>query len=549
MRRLIAVVVVLLGTGGIARAAPLAIDDCPAVTEADPQKVLDRASEHYDRGLVLYLQGDYEGAVQEYVSFMCLVPSGTDVLYNIGQSYERLLEFELAIAYYQRYVSTKQEDDAERRQVSSRIRVLENLNARIQVATLPEGATVTFIDEAGVRRARDRPRKDGFELRAGKYEMIVEYPGYTTVRRTIEPRIGKPYSYYFQLEPRTGKLVINAEPADARIFVDDKLVGIGRYTTEVPGGDYQVVVEANGRVSESRLAEVVADRPTEVTVKLPPRAKSGRTQLLVASAVAGSILGSVALTSLDQGLGRSSIGFFGGLGVGFLGAYIGVPGDIEVGTSSYIITSGMIGLLEAGLITGLFQDAAESEAFDTIGPVAAGGMALGAGFAILTADRFELDAGDAALLNSGALWGTVGGSLFAVVFELQAKVREGLILGGLNLGIAGAALLGRQVEYSRRHVALIDLAGLAGMGIAVAIQSAYDDATTDTSMVDPDAPSDGGERTAHYALVGMGAGLAAGAYLTRNMDVPKVGKLAPVVKIGKDASGADSTIIGISGAF
>jgi hypothetical protein len=539
MRTWLIAVAIALALPRVVAAAPLAIDDCPPVTETDPKKVTARASEHYDRGLVLYLQGDYQGAVQEYVSFMCLFPTGTDVLYNIGQSYERMLEFELAIAYYQRYVAAKPEEDAERRQVSSRIRVLENLPARIQVATSPPGATVTFVDAAGVRRARDRPRKDGFELRAGSYE---------TVSQTIEPRIGKPYSYYFTLRPKTGRLVINAEPADARIFLDDRLVGLGRYQTDLPGGEYEIVVEASGRITESRLAEVVADRPTEVSVKLPPRPKSGRTQLLIGAGVAGGVLGSVGLFALDQGAGGSSLGFFGGLGIGVLGGWIGIPHDIEVGTSSYILTAGMVGFLEAGLITGLFKSTENIEAFDTIGPVAVGGMALGAGFAVVTAPRFDLDAGDAALLNSGALWGTIGGSLFAVVFELEPKVREGLILGGLNLGLVAGALLGRQVEYSRRHVALVDLAGLAGMGIAVAAQSAIDDARMSDTTPE-DTADTGGERTAHFALVGMAAGLVGGAWLTRNMDVPKVGKLAPVVKTGADGTGTDSTILGVSGTF
>ena len=53
----------------------------------------------------------------------------------------------------------------------------------------------------------------------------------------------------------------------------------------------------------------------------------------------------------------------------------------------------------------------------------------------LTASRWRYDAGDAALLNSGALWGTVGGFLFSVVFESKHRVSQALVLGGLNLGV------------------------------------------------------------------------------------------------------------------
>lgn len=556
MLRLVASVAVVLALG--APAAPhaladdgyigshkvkLEIDDCPPPPDLDQAAILEIASEHYDRGTVLFLQGDYEGAIQESVGFLCLVPGGTDVLYNVGQSYERLLEFEKAIGYYERYVIAKPGETsaeiAERQNVASRIQVLERLPARVQVTTEPVGATLAFTDEYGVRKSAGEVRAaEPIEVQAGTYTLTVELPGYETVERTLEARIGQPYSFFIPLQPRKGRLVVTAEPADARIFVDNRLAGIGRYVDEVPRGTYEVTVESPGRVAETRRIEVVADKETELPVKLVRNASSGRRQLLVGAGIAGGILGSIAFGVLDQEtIDQGGLGFLGGVGLGVVGGYLGIPDDIEVGESSYIITAGLIGAVQAGLVTSVFT-AGDTDGEDTIGVITAGGLAVGAAFGAATASRFDLDAGDAALINTGALWGGITGGLFAVVFESRERISQMLVLGGLNLGIITTALLGRQVEVSRRHVAIIDLAGLAGMGMALAVQAAVDDARdVPDEQVDP-------ARGAHFALAGMGVGLAFGAYATRNMDGAKLGRVAPV--IGATKGGAT---LGLGGSF
>lgn len=551
MRAALVIAALLLGSfaaQAVARAdetpeGALEIDNCPVPPSEDAAAVRALASEHYDRGGVLYFQGDYDGAIHEFVAALCLLPTATDVLYTIGQSYERLLQFERAIAYYQRYAVTLDDKHAaEKQNVESRITVLQHLRARIQVTTTPPGADVSFTDAAGVRRAFGKPGGDPFQIEAGTYTMRIELPGYQVHEETITPRIGQPYSYYVALEQRTGKLIINTDPPDARIFVDDKLVGIGRYVAEVPGQTYKIDVESNNRMPAHRTIEVVADRDSEATIKLADKPSSGRKQLLVASSIGGALLGGLVFGVLDTSkTGQGSLGAAGGLALGFAGSYFGVPDDISVGSSSYIITSGIVGGLEAGFASGVFLSDPSAQQ-NSIGAVSLGGMAVGAGVGILTEKRFHFDAGDAALLNSGALWGSVAGGLFGAIFEFKGKVWEGLVLGGLNLGVVSGALLGRQVEVSRGHVALIDLSGFAGMGVSVAIQSAIDDARSTTTMAN-------GERTAHFALAGMAVGLTAGAYFTRHMDAPKLPRVAPSVSTAHDAAGKSTAIYGVGGQF
>ena len=99
---------------------------------------IQRAAEHYDRGLVLYEQGDYEGAIAEFVAGYCDAPNPI-MFYNIAQSYERLLDYDKAVAYFERFLRESSGESTERNKAALRVKVLEQLPARIQVATVPPG--------------------------------------------------------------------------------------------------------------------------------------------------------------------------------------------------------------------------------------------------------------------------------------------------------------------------------------------------------------------------------------------------------------------------
>ena len=137
---------------------------------------------------------------------MCLHPERHLVLYNIALSYERLLQFERAIAYYERYVLSKRgttaADALERRQVAARVEVLKALPARIQVDhRAGRRDRVVHRRVRGPARAA-RSRAEPFEVIAGEYTMIDRAAGLRDrSTRTIVAEIGQPYSYFFQLEP------------------------------------------------------------------------------------------------------------------------------------------------------------------------------------------------------------------------------------------------------------------------------------------------------------------------------------------------------------
>jgi hypothetical protein len=56
------------------RALVLEVDRCPH-TDANDTELRRQGQEHYQRGLTLYLQGDYKGAVGEFSASYCKVPA------------------------------------------------------------------------------------------------------------------------------------------------------------------------------------------------------------------------------------------------------------------------------------------------------------------------------------------------------------------------------------------------------------------------------------------------------------------------------------------
>jgi hypothetical protein len=513
----------------------LEIDDCPVTPDLDAKQLADVAKEHYVRGAILYEQGDYDGAIAEMAVSYCESPAFTQVLKAIAQAHERRLQYELSIAYLERYIMTLPDDAksaAEKHTLSTRIQVLENLPSQVLVATQPSGALVTFIDDAG-HRAEGRADDKLIEVLAGHYTMTVAMPGFDTQSRTVDIEIGKPYSFVVTLPQQRGRVRIRTTPADARIFLDDRLVGLGAWDDRIVAGRYVVSVEAPGFITQKRDVEIAPDGDQNVSITLETQATSGRVQLVAAAGVAGLVGGTSIGYAVDSNqLSPALYGALGGTTVGLVGAYVGVPDDIPSGTSSYVITTSLVGYVNGVAGTSIASDSSSLQS--AVGVV---GLLSGATFSSLTARRFHPDSGDAAMLNSGALWGGATGGLFAVVFGLPKRLSGAILLGGLDAGVVAGALLARRYDVSRRHAALVDLAGLAGMAVGVSLESAID--ADRTTSVPP-------ERIAHFALGGMTVGLIAGVYLTRNLDEPK---LTPQLTTIRDVAGNQLVGLGVGGEF
>jgi len=524
----------------------LEIDDCPPQT-VSPDKLRQIGSEHYSRGEVLYAQGDYRGAVDELAAAYCLAPFYS-ILKDIGLAYERELEFEKAIAYLERYVMAVPRDakpanacaidpQEDKKNVLARIRVLQGLEAHISIETEPNDAQITLSNvDSGVTNRTTSGKE--MKVLGGHYTMTVERAGYHTRTRDLRAEIGKPYTYFEKLEPLKGRLHVRAVPSEARLYLDRKPYGTGTIETELEGGHYTLLAESEGRLRVTRDVQVLPDRETSIAFELPPEPELGRRQFLAFSVFAGGFLGGGLLAAQNDNRISAVAAGLGAAG-GFAGAYFGTPDNLALGTSSLTITSSAVGGGFGAGVAAMFTSDG-----NTAAPIIAAGVATGGSLGYYFGDKFGVSPGDAAVINSGALWGTVTGSLLAISFEAgnavgthlpdsDRRVAAGIVLAGLGMGTTGGVLLQRYVTVSRAHAALVDTGGVVGGFAALAGLQLYTRAA---------GAETNDERTANVALAGVAAGLIVAGVLTRQMDEQY--NLTPA--IGKTQN---ATTFGVGGSF
>jgi hypothetical protein len=507
----------------------LEVDSCQPPPAMDRRKLLQVAREHYERGEVLYVQGDYTGAVQELAASYCLVPFYS-ILKDLGQSYERQLDYQRAIAYLDRYVATVPADakplndcapdpQDDKKNVVARISVLAALPARITVTTNPAGADIVLVSDAG---ASSRGRSGGklIESRAGRYQMNISLDGYEAQTHDVEFEVGKPYGFYFNLQKQKGRLSIVAVPDRAKIQITDKVTAIGSTNAELTAGSYEVTVTAADHKPRQQKVEVLPKREQRIVVKLEPIPESGRTEAIFGLGTASAVIGE-GIRGVEAALGASAVG----LTVG----YLAMPSDIDLSTTSLTISGFLAGAVGAETSTGVLQTSA-----NTAGYARAAGTVIGGTTGYLIGKRANMTPGRAALINSGVLWGSISGALFAGLFRGTAPINNGLILTGMSVGMLSSVLIGQSFRFSRRRVVLIDVAGAVGgsVGLLAGLAAVGN--------------SESADRVPNFTLAGVALGLLGGALLTRNVDALPSLPVSPVITPSSDGT---SFMFGVRGAL
>ncbi|HEY0255338.1 MAG TPA: PEGA domain-containing protein, partial [Kofleriaceae bacterium] len=407
--------------------------------------------------------------------------------------------------------------------------------AKIRIQATPSDAKVSIVQDSVVK-ARG---KSGDELvvAGGPYKLVVERDGFHPVERDIHPDIGKPYTYFETLAAVKGHLRIQTVPGDARIFLDKRLVGSGIYDAELPGAKYHLSIEAADRETVEKDIELVPDKDMNLSIELPREPQFGRRQLLAYATFAAGAAGSLIISSATTNNTIVGLTAIGGLGAGFLGVYYGTERKIELGTSSLTITSSLIGGVAGGTLAATLSNGSQDYYSSLIG----GGLVIGGVAGYLVGDATHPTPGDAAVINSGALWGTVAGGLFALSFRPSDQIAGGLVLSGLGMGTIGGVLLQRYFTVSRPRAALIDASGAVGIVLGLATENLVQQAVNSTATAST-------ERTANYMLGGLATGLILGGVLTRTLDDPKI-LVQPSINRTVGANNAQATIVGVTGAF
>jgi len=238
----------------------------PAASAAD----IEEAKRHFQQGVALYNDGNFNGALAEFEAAY-RVRSSPGVLYNIGLSQKALFRYAESVDTLERYLREETKLTGERRaEVTQLIAEMRALLADVTLTIAPAGATV-MVDG---RTAGTAPIVAPMRIAAGNHVLEVHAEGYRSQRRELMISAGVPVKLTFNLEviPKTGKVRINAKPAEAMVKVDSKVLGYPPAEAELPAGGHLLEVEAPKYVTHRSELVIAAGqmRTLDIVLQKPP---------------------------------------------------------------------------------------------------------------------------------------------------------------------------------------------------------------------------------------------------------------------------------------
>jgi PEGA domain-containing protein len=496
--------------------AALAVLLVGAAAGAETPAVEGDAQAHFAAGQKAFSEGDYNLALKEYLAAYQLQPH-PDVLISIATSYERIYKPDAARENYERFLADAPAGSPLRALAENRMRVLRSLPGSILVDASKPGASVHLVGEGRDLSATSPKRFE--ELPPGRYRVHVALGYHRPVDVDVKLDPGGQNVVNVTLEHEVETLTVFSRPEGARVFLDDREEGVTPFSRPVDvGRKRRLRVEAEDFPAHHEEIDVLAGHPVRRDVAFKRPFHSGRSELVLASMLYGGLaslgvaeaaggprLDGVVRLLIDTGAAVV------GIGLGLLASILTTDDYMKVGHSSIIIGGTAWGTaLGASLALGLRLSDQNTLAVSLLGG------ALGLGSGILTARLNDTSPGDAAIVNSGGLWGSVTGLLLAGAIDFSdANKRSALgwlTLSGCGVGLIAGGFLAWGIEVTRGHVAVVDAFGLAGLALAFAV--GYGIGST---------AGNGLENGARYGLGGMTVGLLTGAILSRRFS----GKVPP----------------------
>lgn len=148
---------------------------------AEPDGSLREADRHFQRGVALYIEADYRGALVEFSRAYTLAPNGI-VLFNVGETQYQLRDYAAALATFQQYLIEAPQADAHRSLAEANIKELRTRVGRLRIVTVPPGAEVSIDDRVIGQTPFDKPVVVGI----GQLTVRVTMPGRPPVVRSVD---------------------------------------------------------------------------------------------------------------------------------------------------------------------------------------------------------------------------------------------------------------------------------------------------------------------------------------------------------------------------
>jgi len=158
----------------------LAVPYAPSAFAEDSESTRE-ASKHFQRGVVLYNEADYRGALVEFKRAGALAPS-TSTLYNIGETQYQLQDYAGALNTFERYLAEASPSDSHRAEVERNVQALRARVGFVAITTSPTGADITIDDQPVGRTPLDKPVR----VTIGQRKIVATLAGRPAVVRYID---------------------------------------------------------------------------------------------------------------------------------------------------------------------------------------------------------------------------------------------------------------------------------------------------------------------------------------------------------------------------
>lgn len=143
------------------------------------------AGKHFRRGVALYNETDYRGALAEFRRAYEIAPNAA-VLYNIGEAYYQLQNYAAALSVFERYIVEAGTTAPHRHEVEQTLEILHSRVGKIRVTTNVPSCEVTVDDELVGKAPFETP----IVVSVGRRKVTAMLPGRVPDTRFVEVAAG-----------------------------------------------------------------------------------------------------------------------------------------------------------------------------------------------------------------------------------------------------------------------------------------------------------------------------------------------------------------------
>ncbi len=251
---------------------PMALALCLALcapTGASADDVADEADLEFTLGGAAYQKGDFQSALEHFLSSNRLVPN-RNVMFNIAHTYERMKRYADAFRWYVRS-QDGENDPATRARIEQALREMAPNVAVLRVETDPPGAKI-YLDRKDLGERGNSPQRLG--LAPGRYTVIAELAGYEDARsEPVTVRTGQEARVSLKLVRILGTVHVAADMSGARVHVDSEDAPVACETpcdVQVPPGRHTLFVTRPGAQTATALVDVSPRSTLSVRPQIVP---------------------------------------------------------------------------------------------------------------------------------------------------------------------------------------------------------------------------------------------------------------------------------------